>query len=149
MTTTISNIGQEITEIILSNRSIPEGLTEQEKINRFLDGINTFKSKLIERTEKLRKLDDLFSKLTWYDLQNQEEEKIFKKVIAKSLNFHSKSIKNFATLKKDFWKDNICRTEISEYKKALDNFEESIYEVEEIFFKFRKDDEFNDLINSL
>lgn len=149
MTTTISNIGQEINEIISSSKSIPAKLTEEEKINRFLDGINNLRTKLVERTEKIKKLDDLFSKLTWYDLKNQEEEDLMQSVISKSLSFHSKSIKNFVSLKRSFWKDKICRDEITNYKDTLDDFEESIYEVKEIFFNLRKDSEFNDLMNSL
>jgi hypothetical protein len=149
MTTTISNIGQEINQIISSSKSIPSKLTEEEKINRFLDGINNLRTKLVERTEKIKKLDGLFSKLTWYDLKNQEEEDLMKSVISKSISFHSKSIKNFVSLKRNFWKDKICRDEITNYKDTLDDFEESIYEVKEIFFNLRKDSEFNDLMNSL
>lgn len=149
MTATISNISKEITSIISSSKSIPSRITEQEKINHFLDCINSFKSKLIERSEKIKKLDDLFSKLTWHELDNQEDEKILKELIDKAIKFHSKSIKNFIALKKSFWKDNICRIEISDYKNTLDDFEESIYEVEQIFFALRKDDEFQDLMNSL
>lgn len=149
MTTTISNIGQEINQIISSSKSIPSKLTEEEKINRFLDGINNLRAKLVEKTEKIQKLDDLFSKLTWYDIKNQEEEDLMKKVISKSLSFHTKSIKNFASLKRSFWKDKICRDEITNYKNTLDDFEDSIYEVKEIFFSLRQDSEFNDLMNSL
>lgn len=149
MTTTISNIGQEINQIISSSKSIPAKLTEEEKINRFLDGINNLRTKLVERTEKIEKLDELFSQLTWYDLKNQEEEDLMQSVISKSLSFHSKSIKNFVSLKRSFWKDKICRDEITRYKNTLDDFEESIYEVKEIFFNLRKDSEFNDLMNSL
>jgi hypothetical protein len=149
MTATISNIGKEITSIISSSKSIPSRISEQEKINHFLDCINNFKSKLIERSEKIKKLDDLFSKLTWHELNNQEDEQIVKELIKTAIKFHSKSIKNFVALKKSFWKDNICRIEISDYKNTLDDFEESIYEVEQIFFTLRKDDEFQDLMNSL
>ena len=149
MTTTISNIGQEINQIILSSKSIPAKLSKEEKTNRLLDGINNLRVRLIERTEKLQKLDELFSELTWFDLQNEDEEEMMKDVISKSLSFHSKSIKNFVALKKRFWKDKICRDEISAYKNTLDDFEESIYEVKEIFFNLRKDREFNDLMNSL
>jgi hypothetical protein len=149
MTTTISNIGKEVNQIISSSKSIPVKLNDEEKINRLLDGINDFRAKLVDRTEKIQKLDELFLQSTWYDIQNQEEEELLKSVITKSLSFHSKAIKNFVKLKNHFWKDNICRNEISNYKNALDDFEESIYEVDEIFFKLRKDDEFNNLMNSL
>lgn len=149
MTTTISNISQEITQIISNSKSIPSKITEDEKINRFLDAINSLRTSLVERTEKIRKLDELFSQLTWYDLQNQEEEDLLESVIARALSFHSKSIKNFVSLRKSFSKDKICNNEISGYKSALDDFEESIYEVKEIFFNLRKDEEFNNLMNSL
>lgn len=149
MTTTISNIGQEINQIISSSKSIPSKLTEEEKINHFLDGINNLRAKLVEKTEKIQKLDNLFSKLTWYDVKNQEEEDLMKKVISEALSFHTESIKNFVSLKKSFWKDKICRDEITNYKNTLDDFEDSIYEVKEIFFSLRKDSEFNDLMNSL
>lgn len=149
MTTTITNIGQEINQIILSSKSIPAKLKEEQKINHFLDSINNFKVKVVEKTEKIKKLGELFSKFTWFDLQNQEEEMLMKDVISKSLSFHSKAIKNYVALKKTFWKENICRAEISQYKNTLDDFEESIYEVQEIFFNLRKDDEFNELMNSL
>lgn len=149
MATTILNIGQEINQIISSSRSIPAKLTDEERINRFLDSINNFRVKIVDRTEKTQKLDELFSKLTWFDLKNQEEEVLIKDVISKSLSFHSKAIKNYVAIKKAFWKDKICRDEISNYKNSLDDFEESIYEVQEIFFNLRKDDEFNELMNSI
>ena len=149
MTTTISHIGQEINQIISRSKSISTKLSDKEKVNRFLDGINSFRSKLTERTENIRKLDELFSELTWFDLQNQEEEELLKNVISESVAFHSKAIKNFVTLKKAFWNYKICREEISNYKNILDDLEESIFEVKEIFFTLRKDDEFNELMNSL
>lgn len=149
MTTTISNIGQEIDQIISNSKSIPVKFSEEEKINRFLDCINNLRINLIERTEKVQKLDELFSKLTWYELKNQEEEDLMQNVICRSLSFHNKSIQNFVSLKRSFWKNKICRDEITKYKDSLDDFEESIYEVKEIFFKLRKDTEFNDLMSSL
>lgn len=149
MSSTILNIGQEINEIISNSSSIPAKLTVEDEINRFLDDINKLRAKLVERTEKIKELDELFSKLTWYDLKNQEEEDLLQSVISKSLTFHNRSIKDFVSLRKNFWKDKICRDEITNYKDTLDDFEESVYEVKEIFFNLRKDGEFNDLMNSL
>lgn len=149
MTTTISHIGQEINHIISKSRSIKPNISDQEKINRFLDGINNLKKRLDNKTNNILKLDELFAQLTWLDLENDKEEVVMRDVINKSLSFHSKAIKNVVFLKKFCWKKNICRDEISAYKSALDSLEDSIYEVEEIFFKLRKDDEFNNLMNSL
>lgn len=149
MITTISNIGKEVNQIISSSKSIPVELSNEEKINRFLDGINDFKTKLAHRTAKIQKLDELLSQATWFDIQNKEEEELLKSVIHKSHTFHSKAIRNFVQLKNNLWKDNICRAEITQYKNALDDFEESIYEINEIFFDLRKDHDFNKLIDSI
>lgn len=149
MPTTISHIGQEVNRILSSSKTMPVKMSEEEKINRFLDGINDFKTKLADRTTKIQKLDELLSKATWFDIQNKEEEELLKSVIHKSHTFHSKAIRNFVQLKNNLWKDNICRAEITQYKNALDDFEESIYELNEIFFDLRKDHDFNKLIDSI
>jgi len=148
MTSTISNIGTEITTIISSSKSINSKISEEERINKCLDHINLLKTKIVDRTNKLENLDDLLTQITWLEVEDQEEEKLLREVIEKAKKFHSKLIRNYATMKKDLWQKNICREEIENYKYALDDFEDSVFEVEEIFFYLRKDDEFNDLINS-
>lgn len=149
MNSTISNIGSEITGLIIRSKKLPQKISEEERMNNFLDSILRLKKKITKQTNGLKKLDSLFTELTWYDITNIEEEILLKDVIAKAKGLHSKYIRNYASMKKGLWQENICRLEISEFKDALDDFEESIYEVEEIFFTLRKDDEFNELMNSL
>ena len=149
MTSTISNIGSEITTIISNSKNINSRISEQERINKFLDQINHLRSKIIDKTDKLESLDSLFTQITWLEVKNLEEEKLLKQVIEKAKKFHSKLIRNYAAMKKNLWQDNICRDEIENYKEALDDFEDSVFEVEQIFFSLRKDDEFNNLMNSL
>jgi hypothetical protein len=148
MINTISNIGTEINSII-SKTNVIAPLSNQERIDKFLDGINTIRAKLVNQTERLKKLDHLFTQVTWLDISNAEEEKLLKDVIAKSKRYHSKSIQNFATLKTTLWQKNICRSEIIAYKESLDDFEDTIFEVEQIFFSLRNDQELNDLLNSI
>lgn len=148
-TDTISNIGEEINQLISSSKSESSKLTEEERINSFLDRINNVRKDLIGRTEKVKMLDGLFSKLTWFEIQDQEEEELLKNLITKAKSFHDYRIRDFVSIKNSFWKDNICRKEISSYKNALDDFEESFHEVQQIFFDLRKDNEFNDLMNSI
>lgn len=149
MNSTISNIGSEITGIITLNRKTPQKITEAERVNDFLDSILIKKRQISKQTDVFKKLDSLFTDLTWYDAKNEEEEGLVRDVISKVKKYHSKFIRSYVLLKKGFWQDNICREEISELKEALDDFEDSIYEVEEIFFTLRKDDEFSNLVNSL
>lgn len=147
MTTSIAEIGTEINSIISKSRIIP--LSEQEKIDNFLDHINDLKRKLNVRIEKIGQLDNLFTQLTWHDISNKKEEKLLKTVFVKAKKFHLKALKNFAELNSIFWKKDICRAEISSYKNSLDDFEDTVLEVEQIFFSLRNDQEFNDLLNSI
>jgi len=149
MQSTISEIGLEISGIISGSKPLPRKLSEQDKINKFLDSINNIKKKVSQQTERIEELDRLFSELTWLDLQNPEEEKLLREVIEKAKSFHFKSIRDFAEMKKGLWQDKIARMEITNFKEALDDFEDSVFEVEHIFFILRKDDEFNELTNSL
>lgn len=148
MSTSIANIRTEINSIISKTKEIPQ-ISEQERINNFLDSFNLFKSKILDRVSKIQKLEELFTNITWLDLKNQEEEELLKDVISRSKLFYSKSIKDVARLKSRYWSKNMFRSEITEYQNCLEDFEDTIFEVEEIFFTLRKDDEFNDLTNSL
>lgn len=148
MVTTISNIGTEISSIISKNNIIDK-ITEQERIDNFLDTINRIKSKLLVRIEKNKKLDSLFSQITWLNIESNEDEILLKKVIEKAKKYHNNSLKDYAYLNSMLTKKNICKKEISDYKVSLDDFEDTVIEVEQIFFSLRNDQEFNDLLNSI
>ena len=148
MSVSIANIGTEIKSIISKTKEIPQ-ISEQERINNFLDSFNMFKTRLLDRVSKIQQLEQLFTNITWLDLKDQEEEKLLKDIISRSKLFYSKSIKDVAILKSKYWRKNMFRTEITEYQNCLEDFEDTIFEVEEIFFSLRKDDEFNHLTNSL
>ena len=52
-------------------------------------------------------------------------------------------------LKNSLWQSNICREEITCYKNILDDIEDSVFEIEQIFFSLRTDEEFNNLLKSI
>jgi len=149
MNTTISNIGTEINTIISKTKDISPEISQQEKIDLFLDNINKLKRNVSDRIKKAKHLEELFTRITWLDIKNSEEEVLLKDVLTKSKLYHSNSIKMVVFLKNKLWRKNICRTEITSYQDSLDDFEDTIYEVEQIFFSLRKDEEFNDLLKSL
>ena len=147
MTATISTIGSEISEIISKRKKIK--VTEEERINLFLDAINEFKDKINDSIHTFKQLEELFTKLTWKDISDPEDEKLLKELIHSAKKFHSLCIKEYANMRSTFWPKNICRSEITAFKNCLDDYEESVFEVEEIFFTFRKDDELNAIFDSL
>ena len=59
------------------------------------------------------------------------------------------SPKNYVNLKNSLWQSNICREEITCYKNILDDIEDSVFEIEQIFFSLRTDEEFNNLLKSI
>ena len=43
----------------------------------------------------------------------------------------------------------MARKEISAFKDALDDFEESLFELDQIFFELRQDSEFRDIVRKI
>ena len=91
MVNTISNIGTEIS-LIISKTSSVSTISEQERINNFLDSINKLKVSLNNRVEKLKQIDSLFAQLTWVEIKSKEDEELIKKIIIDSI---SKMVKNY------------------------------------------------------
>jgi len=147
-TTTLSNITNEIITIISKNNSSIPKITEEQRINAFLDSINRLKKRLITRNNKINELEKLYVKITWQDITNNTEQELLDKVIESSENFIKKSFVNVAKLRRNFWKDNICRLEIKQYQTELENLEDTVGEVKQIF-SLRKDEDYLNLLNDL
>ena len=149
METSVLTIGKQISEVITHDKIITPKISEQERVNRLLDAINLTRLKITKMTSKLTNLDKLFTKLSWLNITNSEEEILIKKVIIQAKKHHSNSLKNYILLKNTLSKDGICKIEIDNYKNSIDDFEDTVLEIEQIFFNLRKDDEFNSLLNSI
>jgi hypothetical protein len=149
METNVLTIGKQICEVITHDKIVTPKISEQERVNRLLDTINLTRSKITKMSSNLSNLDELFTKLSWLDITNSEEETLIKKVIVQAKKYHSNSLKNYILLKNTLSKDGICKIEIDNYKNAIDDFEDTVLEIEQIFFTLRKDDEFNSLLKSI
>ncbi|HAT76313.1 MAG TPA: hypothetical protein DCS19_05590 [Flavobacterium sp.] len=149
MESSVLTLGKQICEVITHDKIITPKISEQERVNRLLDAINSTRTKINKMSSNVSKLDELFTKLSWLELANSEEEILIKKVIAQAKKYHTNSLKNYILLKNTLFKDGICKIEIEDYKNALDDFEDTVLEIEQIFFVLRKDDEFNSLLNSI
>lgn len=143
MDSTISNIGTKISTIFKEEIVV----SEEEKINEFLDSLLSLKHYLISQTKTLSTLDELFAQLTWHDIQNEEEEIFLKQIIEEGKAIAKKLVPHLEYAKQTF-KEKIYQTELSNFDNALEDFEDTVFEVEEIFFVIRKDKKLNDLMNS-
>lgn len=145
-TATLTNITSEISSIISSNKSVIPTLTQEERINRFLDSINSLKKRLVSRNEGIIELENLFVSITWLDITVEKEKTLLEKVFKSADIFVKKSFSENARLRRNFWKDNICRAEISQYQIVLENLEETLLEVKQVF-SLREDDVYNKMLN--
>ena len=118
METSVLTIGKQISEVITHDKIITPKISEQERVNRLLDAINLTRLKITKMTSKLTNLDELFTKLSWLNITNSEEEILIKKVIIQAKKHHSNSLKNYILLKNTLSKDGICKIEIDNYKNS-------------------------------
>ena len=146
--TTLTNITSEISNIISSNKSVIPTISEEERINRFLDSINSLKERLISRNEGIIELEKLFVSMTWIDITVEKDKILLEKVFKSADRFIKKSFSENVRLRRSFWKDNICRAEISQYQIILENLEETVHEVKQVF-SLREDNTYNKMLNDL
>jgi len=142
---TIVEVNKKV-EKLLSKEEDNTILSEEERINEFLDNINYFKKELVKRATTLRKLEELFASLTWFDKIPSKIEKEIKALIERALQFHRGSLISYVHLRKGFGKLKVNKAEMKDFKDALDDFEDTLFEVDEILFDLRKDKEFVKLL---
>ena len=150
MSEAVLEIKNKVSRILTRESKITNELSEDEKINHFLDSILDFKKSLKRRTEKLRHIDELLSEFTWVEQEmTANDEKMLKKLFDSVDVFHKKAIVYYANMRTIFWKHKIARQELSDFKGALDDIEESNLEVRQILFDIRKDDDFMNEIRKI
>lgn len=120
----------------------------QVNSDALLDKINDLRSKIVNKTEALKELDSLFAKLTWIEKYSDSELENLSKLIKSARKFHKSLLIQFTHINNIESKDKLFRNELPLFKSAIDDFEESIEDINEIFFEIRTDDELMSLIKS-
>ncbi|NOZ35764.1 MAG: hypothetical protein GXO80_10760 [Chlorobi bacterium] len=123
-------------------------LSDPEAINLFLDNINKIRKPVLKATDIIREIDKLILLITWVDVKSSEDEQKVKEIIQISDSFHKDVIKVFAWLNKNLPK-RMFGEALKNFKNAVDDLEDSINEVEQVIFVFRKDKELTDIIDNL
>jgi hypothetical protein len=149
MAATIIGIKDEVDSILTKESKAISVLSKQEIIDQFLDSINALRKSLKTSTQGLHKADELISQLTWIETISPEDEELIAELIDGGLQSHRILLMNYVKLRRTFWQENIAKKEISEFKEVLDNFEESLFELNQIFFELRKDKGFSEVAASI
>lgn len=148
MTDTIIGIKNEVDSILSKESRAVSVLSKEEITDRFLDSINALRKSLRVSTAGLVKVDELLSKVTWLDAAEVDDETL-ESLIDSGLQAHRILLLNYVRLRRAFWQENIAKKELAAFKDALDNFEETLFELNQIFFELRKDEDFNEQVASV
>lgn len=149
MQVTLSEVKDKVESILQREEHEYEALGNEEHVNHFLDNILTLKAILKDRITKVEELDSAFAELTWFDNYPKKIEADLSSLIERAFKFHNQSIVLYANLNKKFSKPRLFKQELGDYKLALDDFEDTVLEVKEILFDFRKDVSFMNLFDNL
>jgi len=139
----------EINEALLSvgrfsfeEKSSP--FLSEDKINEFLDSINSVKTSLVERTARIQHINEELEKLTWLGEVDDSCKKELNTLISLSKDLRTTLIRGYILLK-PFRDRGIAKEEIKNFKGALDDLKESYDDLESVFFYLPQLPEFKEI----
>ena len=143
------NIGNAFEEVLKRSYELRTLESESKRTDEFLDSINEFKNILERKIKEIELINHLLERLTWIETEINDETLIKINGIlgicnGVNLNFQDESQK---IVRAEL--DKICPDIITKFNEQVEILEESINDVEMIFFKLRQDEEFLDLDNQL
>ena len=149
MSETLVDIRTKVDKILKEESKTITRLSEQEMIDEFLDSISSLKRTLRKSTKALRSADEFLSSITWLDDSETKNDKELAEIIDGGLAGHRILIMNYVKMRRTLWQDNVAKKELADFKDAIDDFEETLFELNQIFFELRKDEEFNELVDKV
>ena len=149
MSETLVDIRTKVDKILKEESKSITRLSEQEIIDEFLDSINSLKRILRKSTKALRSADESLSSITWLDDSETKNDKELAEIIDGGLAGHRILIMNYVKMRRTLWQDNVAKKELADFKDAIDDFEATLFELNQIFFELRKDEEFNELVDKV
>ena len=122
VTTKIESVVNEVQNTSFYEKTHIQTQAEQEEIiNNFLDGINSFKKKLKAKSAKIELLTTKCEEITWLTNLKESELKQVNEVIAASKDLRSTLIReylNYTIIRQK----GIAKAEIKEFKHTIDDF---------------------------
>ena len=145
-TDTISSIKERTDNLVQSFEKTQ--LSEEQKINIFLDTVNQIKKPIEKATKLIEKLDEVVLLVTWVEVKTAEDEQIVCEILEAGHKIHAEALKSYAGFTK-ILSNKTFKNTLRNSKAAIDDFEDSLLEVKEVIFDLRKDSEFMKLSENL
>lgn len=144
-----SDIRNTFDEVLKRSYELRSLESESKSIDEFLDSINDFKDILERKIKEIELINHLLERLTWIETEINKENLIKINGILEickgvNLNFQDEAQKiSRAEL------DKFCPEIITKFNSQVEILEESIHDVEMIFFNLRQDKKFKDFDDQL
>lgn len=114
----------------------------EERVNKFLDGIIELRKHLTVNSDKLEILTDGIEDLTHLTGLNEDCLKAVSSLIASCNDLIGLHKRLYVRLNSAFRTKGIARGEIKRFKRHIEDFEESVQDLELVFFVLPSDEKF-------
>jgi len=132
----------------LSYHEKTSSFSDEERINQFLDVMIDFKKELSVKTAVIIDISERVDKLTWIDELDDECKMLLNDLISSLKDLHSSMIRQYVAMD-IFRKKGIAKSEIKNFKNAIDDIKESTIDLESIFFFLPDFPEFKEVTKQL
>lgn len=127
----LENAVSDVRAFSFSEKKSP--VFDELKLNHFLDAILELKEFLSSKTERIKKLNDDFEKLTWRNDLDEDCLMLINDLIAAARDLHSSLFRQY--LRMSFIRTKgIAKDEIKEFKISIDELKEICSDLESTFF---------------
>ena len=115
---------------------------KRTNIDSFLDVILDFKERLRDKTEHVYELSEEIEKLTWFNNLDEDCLMLLNDLISSAKDLRSVLIRYYVTMNERIKIKDIVKSEIEDFKNAIDELTESYEDLESVFFFLPKTPDF-------
>ncbi|MGL5889756.1 MAG: hypothetical protein ACRC3B_07720 [Bacteroidia bacterium] len=133
---------------ILSYDEKKEIPTEDE-VNRLLDAVIESRKFIQAKTSRTDQLTQALEAITWMNNPSEQDLQEINQLISSARDLRLTLLKTFAVLNNFIQQKKVLIDEVNDFKRALDDFTETIDDVESVFFFLPRDKEFKETTDSL
>jgi small-conductance mechanosensitive channel len=121
-------------------KEIPTG----EEIDRLLDAVIESKKFIQAKISRTDQLTQALETITWMNNPSEQDLLEINQLISSARDLRLTLLKTYSVLNNFIQQKNVLAAEVNDLKRALDDFTETIDDVESVFFFLPRDKEFKE-----
>ncbi|MCC7453372.1 MAG: hypothetical protein IT222_04335 [Crocinitomix sp.] len=123
-------------------------MVDEERVNLLLDTILDFKSSLKIKTNKIYEVNERIEKITWFNNLDDESLMLLNDLISSAKDLRTSLIRQYLSMN-FLRKKGIAKSEIKNFKNAIDELREAFEDLESVFFFLPEMPEFKEITKKL